>query len=190
MMLDQEYISWLLSWYERRHRDTSLWPSTVNGSLSRETPVILLRFLFWMSPQRSVYWTLPCSYCTDVKLRDINTIHPHWVVWGRGHLKIEKSFYYEPQTKRELQGIHLCGCRWNERLKSKTDGSTRLTYTGLVGRKFGNIMIFVFITTELKMILYWFITTDKAKPSRGGGKVSVLWRTNISILRKLKTLTH
>ena len=32
--------------------------------------------------------------------------------------------YYE-------QGIHVCGCRCNERLQVKTDGSTCLTYTGL-----------------------------------------------------------
>ena len=42
-------------------------------------------------------------------------------------------FYYEQQKKREIKGIHLCGCRRNERLKAKTDGSTRLTYTGLRG---------------------------------------------------------
>ena len=34
---------------------------------------------------------------------------------------------------RELKGIHICGCQWNERLKDKTDGSTCLTYTGLCG---------------------------------------------------------
>ena len=32
-------------------------------------------------------------------------------------------FYYEQQIKRELQGIHICGGRSNERLKSKTNGS-------------------------------------------------------------------
>ena len=42
-------------------------------------------------------------------------------------------FYYEQQIKRELKGIHICGCRRNERLKAKTDGSKRLTYTGLRG---------------------------------------------------------
>ena len=42
-------------------------------------------------------------------------------------------FYYEHQIKRELKGIHLCGCRFNERLKAKTDGSTHLLYTGLCG---------------------------------------------------------
>ena len=40
---------------------------------------------------------------------------------------------YERQIKRELKGIHICGCRCNVRLKTKTDGSTRLTYTGLCG---------------------------------------------------------
>ena len=44
-----------------------------------------------------------------------------------------KIFYYEQQIKRELQKIHTCGCRCYERLKAKTDGSTRLGYTGLHG---------------------------------------------------------
>ena len=38
--------------------------------------------------------------------------------------------YYEEQIKREIQGIHICGCRCNERLNTTTDGSTCLTYTG------------------------------------------------------------
>ena len=42
-------------------------------------------------------------------------------------------FYYEKQIKRELKRIHISRCRYNERLKSKTDGSKRLTYTGLCG---------------------------------------------------------
>jgi hypothetical protein len=42
-------------------------------------------------------------------------------------------FYYEQQVKRELKGIHISGYRCNERLKAKTDGSKRLTYTGLRG---------------------------------------------------------
>jgi hypothetical protein len=33
--------------------------------------------------------------------------------------------------KRELKGIHMYGCRCNERLKVKTEGSTHLVYTGL-----------------------------------------------------------
>ena len=40
-------------------------------------------------------------------------------------------FYYEQQIKREPKGIHICGCRGNERLKAKTDGSMCLGYTVL-----------------------------------------------------------
>ena len=40
------------------------------------------------------------------------------------------SFYYEQQVNRELERIHILGCRYNERPKPKTDGSTRLVYTG------------------------------------------------------------
>ena len=42
-------------------------------------------------------------------------------------------FYYEQQIKRELKEIHICGCLWYDRLRVKTDGSTRLGYTGLLG---------------------------------------------------------
>ncbi len=41
--------------------------------------------------------------------------------------------YYEQQIKREIKRINISGCRCNERLKAKTDGSNRLTYTGLHG---------------------------------------------------------
>ena len=42
--------------------------------------------------------------------------------------------YYKQQMKWELKEIHVIwGCRYNERLKVKTDGSTYLTYTGLCG---------------------------------------------------------
>ncbi len=39
-----------------------------------------------------------------------------------------KGFYYEQQIKRELKGIHICGCRCHERLKANTGGSTRLIH--------------------------------------------------------------
>ena len=41
--------------------------------------------------------------------------------------------YYEQQINRELKRIHISGCRCNERLKTKNDGSKRLAYTGLRG---------------------------------------------------------
>ena len=37
--------------------------------------------------------------------------------------------------KVRVKGIHIYGCRCNERLKIKTEGSTRLTYTGLCGER-------------------------------------------------------
>ena len=67
--------------------------------------------------------------------------------------KNDRLFDHEQQIKRELKRSHVSGCRCNERLKAKTDGSKRLAYTGFI---------------------FQFITTDKAKASRGGGKVSVL----------------
>ena len=44
------------------------------------------------------------------------------------HTEYESFFIYcEQQIKREVKAIHMCGCRCNERLKVKTDGSTRNT---------------------------------------------------------------
>ncbi len=40
-------------------------------------------------------------------------------------------FYYE-EIKRELNRILIYECRCNERLRGKDEGSTRLTYTGLL----------------------------------------------------------
>ena len=37
------------------------------------------------------------------------------------------------KIKRELKRIPMNVCRWNERLKDKTEGSTHLTYTWLYG---------------------------------------------------------
>jgi hypothetical protein len=42
-------------------------------------------------------------------------------------------FIMNNRLNRYLKGIHICGCRWNERLKVKTEGSTSLTYTGFHG---------------------------------------------------------
>ena len=43
-----------------------------------------------------------------------------------------KSGYYE-SINRELKTRHTCECRCDERLKTKTEESTRLVYTGLIG---------------------------------------------------------
>ena len=42
-------------------------------------------------------------------------------------------FVYYEEIKRELKRILIYECQCNERLKTKTEGSTRLTYTGLRG---------------------------------------------------------
>ena len=47
-------------------------------------------------------------------------------VGGWGH---QRGFYYEQQIKWEIKRIHTSGCRCNERLKVKTDGSKCLSYT-------------------------------------------------------------
>ena len=57
-----------------------------------------------------------------------------------------------------------CGCRCNERVKDNTDGSKRLTYTGLRGE-----LEHLMIDTRL------FIITEKTRElKRGNEMVSVL----------------
>jgi hypothetical protein len=47
----------------------------------------------------------------------------------RSSVHLIAEFYYLQYIKRELKGKHICGCRCNERLKAKTEGSTRLACT-------------------------------------------------------------
>ena len=42
-------------------------------------------------------------------------------------------FVYYEETKRELNRILIFECRCNESLRVKAEGSTHLTYTGLLG---------------------------------------------------------
>ena len=51
----------------------------------------------------------------------------NWVTTGTHE---EEIVYYE-SIKREIQRRPIYECRYDERLKTKTDGSTCLTYTGL-----------------------------------------------------------
>ena len=46
---------------------------------------------------------------------------------------LKNMFVYYEEMKREVRRIHIYGCRCNERLKAKTEGSTRLTYNRLRG---------------------------------------------------------
>ena len=68
----------------------------------------------------------------ELKLEEIEASHtlggPDIAKASRGRGGVQgigkcTKFYYEQQTKPELKGIHICGCRYDERLKCKTDGS-------------------------------------------------------------------
>ena len=63
----------------------------------------------------------------------LDTLGPEGYTSGDQREWEEFIFYFEQQIKRELQGIHICVCRCNERLKDKTVVSTSLGYTGLCG---------------------------------------------------------
>ena len=61
---------------------------------------------------------------------------------------MDRDFYYEQLIKRELKEIHVSGCRCNERLKGKTDGSIapRIQWVGTVfkGQRFVSFISFFF----------------------------------------------
>ena len=46
---------------------------------------------------------------------------------------LNENFVYYEAIKRELNRRRLYGCRCDERLEAKTEGSTRLTYTWFHG---------------------------------------------------------
>ena len=73
------------------------------------------------------------------------------VYWYK-YRPILTGFYFEQWIKRPLKGIHICGCRYNERLKVKTDGSTLLTYTGMCGE-----------LEHLKIYYYYYYNGGKSE---------------------------
>jgi hypothetical protein len=56
----------------------------------------------------------------------------HWVVRETRKLLFRKSLLYHESIKREQKTRPINECRCDERLKTKTEESTRLTYTGLI----------------------------------------------------------
>ena len=52
--------------------------------------------------------------------------------------------------KRELNRRLIYECRCDERLKVKDEGSTRLTYTGFLGRQKNLILVRLFISRRIK----------------------------------------
>jgi type-F conjugative transfer system protein TraW len=50
--------------------------------------------------------------------------------------KTERILFLLQEVKRELKRIHIDGCRYNERLNAKTEGSKLLAYTGLCSKTY------------------------------------------------------
>ena len=69
----------------------------------------------------------------ELKLEEIEVSHTLGGAGGNHfeQIKLGKGpdFYYDQQIKRELKRMHVSGCRCNERLKAKTEGSKRLVQT-------------------------------------------------------------
>ena len=72
--------------------------------------------------------------------------------------------YYEQQIKRELQRTHISGCRCNERLKSKTDGS-------ISSFKFW-IRIGISVSEHLFILVVVYFQQNKKRRYSRKGKVS------------------
>jgi hypothetical protein len=64
---------------------------------------------------------------TMVRRSKAGLVHQDW-----SKTKPPKFVYYK-WIKRELERRPIFDCRCDERSKTKAEGSTRLTYTGLVG---------------------------------------------------------
>jgi hypothetical protein len=74
-----------------------------------------------------------CDERLNGKGGGIYTPRIHWVPWGTGTPK-DKWFDYYESIKRELKIKPISECRCYETLKTKAEESTRLAYTGLLGK--------------------------------------------------------
>jgi hypothetical protein len=74
----------------------------------------------------------PVIYCADEKVCEKL---PKTIVYEFGNLLCRGCHYlvYYESIKRELKIKPIYECRCDERLKTKVEESTRLTYTGLIG---------------------------------------------------------
>jgi hypothetical protein len=73
-------------------------------------------------------------YCSKNHLfSNVHIIGPYETVAGDPFVKTFFLFVYYEEIKRDLNRRLIYVCRCNERLKVKTEGSTRLPYTGLSG---------------------------------------------------------
>ena len=110
-------------------------------------------------------------------------------VWWLG-LGVERNSVGSLQvTKKEL-GSWMC--LWTESSTGTIKPGSSKKW-GKIGVKQQGVMYVRIISTTIfptTCNFFQFITTDKSKTSRGGGKVSVLWKTKSQRLRKLKSLTH
>ena len=61
------------------------------------------------------------------------------------------------EIKQELKRIHVCGFRWNERLKPKTERSTHLKYTRLCGG-LGHLKIETRLRGEMFETWMWWVS--------------------------------
>jgi hypothetical protein len=64
----------------------------------------------------------------ELKLEEIEVSHTLC-----GYIARPSFLFIIEEIKRELKRIHIYGCRCNERLKAKTERSTRLSYNRLRG---------------------------------------------------------
>ncbi len=95
----------------------------------------------WELKIKSTYECL-CDERLKTKAEEFTRLGYTGLIGGLEHLKIESrlidekkkkfEFYYESR-KRELQTKPIYECRYDERLKTKSEKSTRLSYTGLLG---------------------------------------------------------
>ena len=67
----------------------------------------------------------------ELKLEEKEVSHIRRHGGGVGGFSYEFKFFYYEQIKREVKGIHRCGCRCNERLKKAKERKS-LIYAPLI----------------------------------------------------------
>jgi hypothetical protein len=112
---------------------------------------------FWKKPHPTIgpCWQNVASNCTHSL-----TVSPGVVMWAciRQSPSVEILVYYESR-KRELKTKPIYECRCDERLKTKTEKSARLAYTGLHGelehRKIKTRLIDETFASVMASVCFW-----------------------------------
>ena len=111
-----------------------------------------------------------------LKMRNLHTSHtlfvrsiitqPQWTSHKRNSVSTESlqwNFVYYESRKRDLKTRPIYECRCDERLKTKSEKSTRLTYTGLIG-ELEHLEIKTRLIDKMFQVCGYFNETGRSPP--------------------------